>query len=64
MSSAALPDHELPRQIGRGGYGEVWLARNLMGVLRAVMFVYRDSFESERPFELYFLAYRAATSLA
>ena len=47
----AIPDHEMLRRIGRGSYGEVWLARNVMGVYRAVKVVYRDRFESERPFE-------------
>ena len=36
--------------IGRGAYGEIWLARSLTGALRAVKVVYRDSFESERSF--------------
>ncbi len=36
--------------IGRGGYGEIWLARSLTGALRAVKVVYRDTFESERAF--------------
>ena len=36
--------------IGRGAYGEIWLARSLTGALRAVKVVYRDSFESERTF--------------
>ena len=31
-----IPDHELLRCIGRGSYGEVWLARNMMGTYRAV----------------------------
>src|SRR5687767_1773882 len=47
----AIPDHELLRCIGRGSYGEVWLARNVMGAYRAVKIVYRDSFESDRPYE-------------
>ena len=47
----AIPDHELLRCIGRGSYGEVWLARNVMGVSRAVKIVYRDSFESNWPYE-------------
>src|SRR6059036_2610212 len=47
----AVPDHELIQCIGRGSYGEVWLARNLMGVYRAVKVVYRESFDHQRPFE-------------
>src|ERR1041385_4928727 len=47
----AVPDHELIQCIGRGSYGEVWLARNLMGVYRAVKVVYRKNFGHQRPFE-------------
>src|SRR5689334_20544233 len=46
-----VPDHELLRRIGKGSYGEVWLARNVMGAYRAVKIVYRDRFESERPYQ-------------
>src|ERR1051326_480268 len=46
-----VPDHELIRRIGRGSYGEVWLARNIMGGYRAVKIVYRESFDSDRPYE-------------
>ncbi len=45
-----IPDHELLRCIGRGSYGEVWLARNIMGVYRAVKIVYRATFDSDRPY--------------
>jgi WD40 repeat protein len=47
----SIPDHELLRPIGRGAYGEVWLARNVMGAYRAVKLIHRGSFESDRPFE-------------
>ena len=46
-----IPDHQLLRCIGRGSYGEVWLARNTMGTYRAVKVVYRNSFVDQRPFE-------------
>src|SRR5262245_48249154 len=48
---ADIRDHELIRRIGQGSYGEVWLARNVMGTYRAVKIVYRAAFEHARPFE-------------
>jgi serine/threonine protein kinase len=36
--------------IGRGAYGEIWLARTVTGAFRAVKVVYRRTFESERAF--------------
>jgi tetratricopeptide (TPR) repeat protein len=46
----AVPDHQLLRCIGKGSYGEVWLARNVMGTYRAVKIVYRATFDSDRPY--------------
>lgn len=46
-----VPDHELIRRIGRGAYGEVWLARSATGAFRAVKIVRRQSFDHDRPFE-------------
>src|SRR5438445_9571567 len=46
-----IPDHTLLRPIGRGAYGEVWLARNVMGTLRAVKLIWRRQFETDRPYE-------------
>lgn len=47
----AVPDHLLLCQIGAGAYGEVWLARNAIGTLRAVKLVWRANFNSDRPYE-------------
>ena len=46
-----IPDHALLRQIGEGSYGEVWLARSVMGTYRAVKVVYRRTFEEQRPYD-------------
>src|SRR5437016_1101014 len=46
-----IPDHELLRRVGEGAYGEVWLARNVMGTYRAVKVVYRRTFSDDRPYE-------------
>jgi eukaryotic-like serine/threonine-protein kinase len=40
----------LVRVIGRGAYGEIWLARTVTGAFRAVKIVYRSTFETERAF--------------
>jgi WD40 repeat protein/serine/threonine protein kinase len=46
-----IPDHELIRRIGRGSYGEVWLARSALGTWRAVKIVHRAAFDHDRPYE-------------
>lgn len=45
-----LPDYELLRLIGRGSYGDVWLARAVTGVFRAVKIIWRERFPDERPY--------------
>ncbi|HOC00723.1 MAG TPA: protein kinase, partial [Verrucomicrobiota bacterium] len=46
----SIPDHEVLRRIGRGAYGAVWLARNVMGTYRAVKIIDRGDFSRDRPF--------------
>ena len=54
----AVPDHTLLRRIGKGAYGEVWLARNALGTWRAVKFARRSSFDDDKPFEREFAGIR------
>ena len=49
--SPDIPDHEMLRLIGSGSYGQVWLARNVMGQFKAVKVIHRDRFEDARPYE-------------
>lgn len=46
-----LPDLELIRRIGVGAYREFWLARTVLGVLRAVKVTHQSRFPEARPFE-------------
>ena len=46
-----IPDHEMIRCVGKGSYGEVWLARSLTGAYRGVKIVHRKTFEESRPFD-------------
>src|SRR6266576_5790613 len=50
-----IPDFQLLRRIGQGSYGEVWLARNIVGTYRAVKIVERKAFQDEEAFEREFL---------
>ncbi len=54
-----IPDHQMLRCIGRGSYGEVWMARAVTGALRAVKVVRREDFELERTFEREFEGIRS-----
>jgi CHASE2 domain-containing sensor protein len=46
-----IPDHTLIRCIGEGAYGQVWLARNAIGLFHAVKVVYRSRFGTDEPYE-------------
>jgi serine/threonine protein kinase len=46
-----IPDHEMLRRIGRGAYGEVWLARSATGAYRAVKVISRRAFDHDRPYD-------------
>jgi hypothetical protein len=46
-----VPNHELIRVIGRGAYGEIWMARSELGIMRAVKIVHRATFESGSAFQ-------------
>jgi CHASE2 domain-containing sensor protein len=56
--AGAIPDHTLLRPIGRGAYGEVWLARNATGIVRAVKMIRRRWFQDERHYEREFQGIR------
>jgi TolB-like protein/Tfp pilus assembly protein PilF len=58
LDAPQISDFELLRCIGRGSYGEVWLARNILGTYRAVKIVERKAFRDEEAFEREFSGLR------
>jgi serine/threonine protein kinase len=50
-STLSIPEHEVIRRIGHGASGEVWLARNFLGVYRAVKVMRSGEDERQRSFE-------------
>jgi len=51
VAAPPIPNHEMLRCIGKGAYGEVWLARDEIGTYHAVKVVHRESFSDSGPFD-------------
>ncbi|MCI0535546.1 MAG: serine/threonine-protein kinase [Verrucomicrobiales bacterium] len=51
LSPPRIQDHELLRCVGRGSYGEVWLARNLTGGWLAIKVIHQQAGEQAKAFE-------------
>ena len=47
----AIPDHEMLRLVGRGAYGDVWLARDALGSFHAVKIIRRVAFDHADPYD-------------
>ena len=63
-TSFNIPDYELVIEIARGSYGQVWLARNVLGTWRAVKIVQRSLFEDSRPYQREFNGIRHYEALS
>jgi serine/threonine protein kinase len=59
-----ISDFTLIRLIGRGSYGDVWLARSLTGVYRAIKIVFRNRFTDAAPFEREFNGLKRFTAMS
>jgi len=46
-----VPDHTLLRKIGQGAYGEVWVAKDIIGTYQAAKIVYQNRFGDSAPYE-------------
>ena len=51
QTSLLIPDYTLIKVIGSGAYGEVWLARSLVGNHVAIKVLFRDRFDDAEPYE-------------
>ena len=60
----SVPDHSLMRCIGKGAYGQVWLASDVIGTFQAVKFVNRSAFADAAPFDREFRGIQRFTPIS
>ena len=63
-SAPHIPGYALLRCIGRGAYGEVWIARNHIGTYNAVKVVFRNRLPEGRAYEREFRGIRKYTPVS
>ena len=59
-----VPDHRLVKLIGEGAYGQVWLAKDIIGSFHAVKILRRSAFAEEQPYEREFHGLRRFTPIS
>jgi CHASE2 domain-containing sensor protein len=59
-----IPDHSLIKRIGRGAYGEVWLARDVIGRHHAVKIVKARNFPQSAPYDREFKGIECFASIS
>jgi len=59
-----IPNHEMLSCIGKGAYGEVWLARDEIGTYHAVKIIHRKSFSNNAPFDREFRGIQQYTPIS
>jgi CHASE2 domain-containing sensor protein len=59
-----ISGHTLLQRIGGGAYGDVWLARSIIGGFRAVKLIRRERFRSAAPFEREFRGMQKFTPIS
>ncbi len=64
LPAPPIPNHEMLRCIGKGAYGEVWLARDEIGTYHAVKIVHRKSFNDSGPFDREFRGIQQYTPIS
>ncbi|HAB17795.1 MAG TPA: hypothetical protein DCE44_15245, partial [Verrucomicrobiales bacterium] len=59
-----IPDHVMIRCVGKGAYGRVWLASDVLGSYHAVKVIHRDRFPDAAPFDREFKGLQKYTPIS